>query len=130
MGGERQQRGMEANGIAVTLEHGALKIIVEENPSGPAKRGKGAGVPSQKAPHAGIQEESQVESPREAQHHHEGHQWTAGAPDLQMTEVRPLRRVPAHAECSFGRIASPRSRLSIHGGNLGIASCTTGCSGT
>src|SRR6202022_2091088 len=90
MRGEREQRRVEADRITLTFEHGAFKIVVQDDLWQPGPCREGTRVARQEAVHAGIEEEAQIDLPRPRQHHHEGHQRPARATDLQMAEVRPV----------------------------------------
>ena len=48
MGGKRQQRGVEADGIPLAFEHGAFEIVVEQHPRQTAPSPKGRLVAAQK----------------------------------------------------------------------------------
>ena len=87
---EREQGGMKADGVATALEHGALQIVVEGDARHRPSAREGADVAAQEVLHARIEEEVQVELARPRQHHHEGHQRTARAPDRQVPEVPPV----------------------------------------
>jgi hypothetical protein len=100
MCGECKQHRIEADRISCALQHGTLEVVIEQHPGHPAKSDKRLGMAAQEGRHLGIQEEAQEDAARIAQHHHEGHQRTPGAADLQVAEVSPLRRVSGHAECS------------------------------
>jgi hypothetical protein len=70
--GELQQRWMKADGVAVTFQHRALKIIVQQDSRDAAPCREGTDVAAQKVFHPGIQEEAQINRARIAQHHDEG----------------------------------------------------------
>ena len=61
--GEGQQFGIEADGVAHALEHGALKIVVEQDPSHSVPCAKGQHMAAQEAVHAGVQTEVQEDAP-------------------------------------------------------------------
>ena len=88
--GELQQRGMKANGIPLAFEHGALQIVVEQDPRQSVPRLEGADVPAQEVLHAGIEKEAQEDAPTPGQHHDEAHQRSPGAADLDVIEVGPV----------------------------------------
>ena len=81
---------MEADRIATPLQHGALEIVVEQDPRHPVPGRERADMAAQEALHAGVEEEAQKDLARVAQHHDERHQRTAGAADLQVAEMRPI----------------------------------------
>ena len=113
MGGKGEQRGMETDGIALAFEHGALQVVVEQNPGNATEGGKGPGVAGQEAGHARIQEEAQVNLARVGEHHHEGHQGPAGTPDDQVPEVCPVDLClfagqRAQPQVGFGHPARPQ----------------------
>ena len=89
MASEREQGGMEADRVATALEHRALQIVVEgdarHRPSARRRH-----VTAQEVLHARIEEEAQIDLARPRQHHDEGHQRTACAPDRQVPEVPPV----------------------------------------
>ena len=110
MGGELEQLGVEAHGVAHALEYGALEVVVEQDPCAPAIGDEGLGMAAQEAVHPGIEEEPQEDTPRVAQHHHEGHQRSACSADLQVTEMSPvnlggLTRKGAQPQEGLGRWA-------------------------
>ena len=88
--GKRQQLGREADGIALALQYGTLEVVVQQHPGQTTPALKGLAVGAQKALHARVQREAQEDAPRPRQHHDKGHQGTFGAPDLQVTKVRPV----------------------------------------
>jgi hypothetical protein len=59
MGGKGEQSGVEADGLAMTLKHSALQIVVEHDLRNPAPSVEGLDVAGQKRLHSGIQEEAQ-----------------------------------------------------------------------
>ena len=81
---------MEADGVAVALQHSAFEIIVEDDLRDPGPCLKGLDMAAQEVLHAGIEEEAQEDLARIAQHHDEGHQRTACAANHEMTEVCPV----------------------------------------
>ena len=54
--GEHRQRRVEADGVALAFEHGALEVDIEQHPGHAVE---GLDVPAQEAVHAGVQEEAQ-----------------------------------------------------------------------
>ena len=81
---------MEADGVALALQHNAFKIVVEDDPRNPGPCRKGLDMAAQEVLHAGIEEEAQEDVARIAQHHDEGHQRPACAADREMAEVCPV----------------------------------------
>ena len=88
--GEREQGRVEADRVAATLEHRALQIVVEGDARHRAPALEGADMAAQEVLHARIEEEAQIDLARPRQHHDEGHQRTARAPDRQVPEVPPV----------------------------------------
>jgi hypothetical protein len=110
VGGKAQQRGVEADGVAHALEHGALEVVVQQHARAAAEGGEGLGMAAQEAVHPRVEEEAQEDAPRVTQHHHEGHQRAARAADMQMAEVAPvdlrlLARQSAQPQERLGRRA-------------------------
>lgn len=91
MPGEMQQRRVESDRLALSLQDGALEIVIEENSrqAGPGR--EGGGMTAQEILHAGIEKEAQKDLSRPRQHHHESHQRPPGAADLEMAKVTPVR---------------------------------------
>src|SRR5208337_290011 len=87
---ERQERGVEPDGLPASLEDRTFEVVVEDHPRNPTERLERQGVAGEEGIHAGVEEEPQEEPARVTQHHHEGHQRPPGAPDLKMTEVAPV----------------------------------------
>ena len=87
---EFQQGGMETDRIALALEHGAFQIVVEQHPGQSLPRLERRLMPTQKIGHACIEEETQEDPAREAQHHHKGHQSTFGFADGDLPEMSPV----------------------------------------
>ena len=105
---EVEQRRVEADGITLTLQHGAFEIVVEQDPWTALPRDEGFDMSAQEAFQACIEEEAQEDPARVAQHHDEGHQRPAGVPNGEMTEVPPvnlplLAWKTAQAQIGFGR---------------------------
>jgi hypothetical protein len=69
VGGERQQRRVEADGVALAFEHGALEVVVEQHPGDAAEGLEGFYVSAQEAVHAGVHEEAQEYLARVAELH-------------------------------------------------------------
>ena len=90
MAAQFKQRGVEADGVARALEHGALQIVVERHPGHRAPGLEGRDVAAQEVLHARVQEEAQEDAPRPRQHHHEGHQRAARTADGEVAEVPPI----------------------------------------
>ena len=88
---ELEQCGMKADGVALALQNNTLKIVVENHSRRTSPHFEGLDMAAQKVLHACIEEEAQEDLARIAQHHDEGHQWTACAADLEMSEVGPVR---------------------------------------
>ena len=90
MGGQLQQGGVKADGIAATLKHGAFQIVVEHHPRQPAPSAEGALMAAQEIGHLRIEEEAQEDRPRVAQHHDKGHQGALCTADGEFAEVAPV----------------------------------------
>lgn len=90
MTGEREQRRIEADRIALTLEHGAAQIVVPQDPRQAGPCFKCTYVPGQEAIHTGIAVKTQPDLPGPRQHHHEGHQRPTRAIDLQVAKRGPV----------------------------------------
>lgn len=91
MGGKGEQRGVEADRLAMTLEHGAFEIVVQNglwNPAPPLER---LDMTGQKRLHPGIEEETQEDPPGLAEHDDEGHERPSCPADLHLAEVTPVR---------------------------------------
>src|SRR5262245_23526822 len=65
-------------------------IIVEQYPRQSAPAREGLDVAAQEVLEALAQEKAQKYLPGEAQHHNEGHQRTAGAPDREVAKMSPI----------------------------------------
>src|SRR4051794_18909248 len=61
--GEAQQGGIEADRSAVSLQHGALGIVVEQAPRPPVPSRECADVAAQEALHARVEEEAEKNLP-------------------------------------------------------------------
>jgi len=77
---EGEQCRVEADGIALTFQHGALEIVVEQDTRTSIEGLERRDMTTQEALHARIEEEAQEYLARPAQHHDESHQ-TADARD-------------------------------------------------
>ena len=55
---EREQRRVEANGVALALQHGTLQVVVQDDPAEAAERAERLDVATQEAVHAGVEEEA------------------------------------------------------------------------
>ena len=88
--GEFEQRGMEPDGIATAFEHDALHIVVEQDPRCAPQHGKRLDVASDEAGERGVEVEAHEGVARVAQHQDERHQGALGAPDGELSEVRPV----------------------------------------
>ena len=90
MCGELEQRRVEVDDIALTFQHGAAQIVIEEDTGASIPGLKRRGVTTQEVLQAGAEEEPQEDLARIAQHHNEGHQRTAGTDNGHMAEVSPI----------------------------------------
>src|SRR5262249_38068144 len=66
---------MEADGIALPFQHGALEIVVEQDTRASIEGLERRDMAAQEVLHARIEEEAQEYLARPTQHHDEGHQW-------------------------------------------------------
>ena len=64
MRGEVEQGRVEADRVAVPLEHGAAQVVVQNDPGDALPCGEGAEMAAQEVLHAGIEEEAQEDVPR------------------------------------------------------------------
>lgn len=90
MAREGQKCRMEPDGIALTLKHSALKVVVEQHPGQTIPGAERTGVAAQEVFHAGIKKEAQIDVARVGQHHDEGHQRAASLADFDVTKMRPV----------------------------------------
>lgn len=88
--GKAQQRGMEADRVAASFQHGAFQIVVEQHARHAVPGGERTDVAAQEVLHPGIEIEAQKDLARVAEHHDERHQRTARTADLQRTEMPPV----------------------------------------
>ena len=115
MAGQGQQRRVEADGVAHAFDHGALEVVVQQYPRHAAEGDEGQGVAAQEAVHAGVQEEAQEDHAAVTEHHHEAHERSPSAADLQVAEVAPvdlrlLSRQRAQAQVGLGRRSRAHGR--------------------
>ena len=115
MSGEIEQGGMKADGIAPPLEHGALQVVVEQDPRHAAPGIEGSGMTAQKVLHTRIEEEAQEDLARVAQHHDESHQRAPCTADGEVPEMPPIdlglfARQGAQAQIGFRLGARPVTR--------------------
>ena len=102
VGGELEQRRMEADGVAAPLEHRALEVVVEQDPRtrrrGERRRRRGRAGNSPCARRG----RSVGRSARDQrQHHHEAEQRPAGGPIVAACRSAPSRPGPARrAACA------------------------------
>ena len=104
VGGEREQRRMEADGVPAPLEHRALEVVVEQDPRTGLPGEEGRLVAAQEILHARVEEEAQEDLARPAQHHHEGHQRAQRGTDLAACRSAPSRP----GACSPGSVRRRR----------------------
>ena len=90
MRGEGDQGRVEADGVVAAFQHGALEIIIQENPGDSGPGFKGLDMTGQERLHSRVQEEAQEDPARGTQDHDESHQRPSGAADLEMPEVTPV----------------------------------------
>jgi hypothetical protein len=112
MRSEVEQSRVEADRVAVPLQHGAAQVVIENDPREAVPCGKRAEMAAQEILHAGVEEEAQKDVPREAEHQDKGHQGATEharegtrAANHQMAEVGPvaLRLLPGQrAQAQIG----------------------------
>ena len=90
MRGEVEQSRVEADRVAVPLQHGAAQIVVQNDPRDAVPCSEGAEMTAQKILHAGVEEKAQKYVPREAEHHDEGHQGATGSTNHYVTKMTPV----------------------------------------
>ena len=87
---ECQHYGVEANGLPLALEHGALEVVVQSDPGHGTPGFKGLDVAAQEVLHVRAQEEAQKDASGPGQDHHKGHEWSLGLALLDVTKVPPV----------------------------------------
>ena len=85
-----EQGRVEHNGVAFSLDAGALEVVVDDLPRHPAEERQSVHVSAQEAGTLHVVKELQPRHPRPAQRHHEGVQRAAGSSDVDMPEVPPV----------------------------------------
>ncbi len=90
VGGQIEQRGVKADGVADALGHRRAQIVVEQDSGHPTKRFEGTDVAAQEAGHLRTVEEAQEDLAGVAEHHHEAHQLAARTAHLHLAEVSPV----------------------------------------
>src|SRR5580704_8150203 len=90
----------------MSLEDGALQVVVEKDTRHAAEVGEGLHVAGHEEWHRRAWRKPQEQSARVAEHHHEGPQRTLGAADLELAEVRPvdLRLLARHGPQPLERL--------------------------
>lgn len=91
MGGKGEQSGIEADGIAMTLEDSAPQIVVEHDLRNPTPSLEGFDVTGQECLHPGIEKEAQEDPAGLAEHDDEGHERPSCPTDQHLPEVSPVR---------------------------------------
>ena len=81
---------MEADGVALALEHGALQVVVEDDPRRRAEEAEGLDVPPQEARHRRTHREVDKAEAAVREHHHEGEEIAHGASHGELAEMRPV----------------------------------------
>ena len=81
---------MKANRIALALQHGALEIVVEQNPRQAGPGLECADMAAQEVLHPCIERETQKDAARPGKNHDEGHQRPARAADVKVAEMGPV----------------------------------------
>ena len=87
---EREQRRVEANGVALALEDGALQVVVQDDLRGSAEVAEGLDMAAEKARHRRAHREVHEAVPAEGEHHDEGEEITLRTTDDDLTEVGPV----------------------------------------
>ena len=98
VGGEFEQGRIEADRVAVTFQHGAAQIVIQDDPGHALPRREGGEMAAQEIFRAGIEEEAQEDVARVTQDQYEGHERAARATDRDVPKMRPLCREPDYAE--------------------------------
>jgi hypothetical protein len=88
--GEVEEDGVEADGVALALEDGALEVVVEADPGDASEVLEGGLVASQEVLHAMGDVELDEEVPGPGQDHDEGDERSDGLSDLDGSEVGPV----------------------------------------
>ncbi len=105
---------MEGDRHAAAAHHGALEIVVEQDPRNPVEGLEGLHMTLQEAAHAGVVEEAQMHLAGVAQGHQKTHQTVRGTTDLHTPEVGPV-----HLGLLGGKKAQPHRRLRPLDGSQG-----------
>jgi hypothetical protein len=87
---EVEQSWVEADRVALPLQHGTAQIVVQNDSWDPLPCSEGAEMAAQEVLHAGVEEEAQKDLPREAEYHDECHQGAPRPTNHQMAEVSPV----------------------------------------
>src|ERR1700730_6337541 len=98
---------MKADGVALAFQHCTLEIVVEQDAWQAVPACEGTDVAAQEVLDRCIEEETQKDLPRVAEHHDEGHQWPRCTADRVLAEVSPidlalLAGQGGQAQISFG----------------------------
>ena len=132
MSGEVEEQGVEADGIAVPLQHDALQIVVPEFTGTPLPRLEGFDMAAQEVVHPAIEVEAQEEAPGVAEHHHEGHQRALCTPDRHLAEVAPVDLglfAGKGGKAQIGLGHGPGTLGRDHGAEVALASPVAACDG-
>ena len=81
---------MEADRIALSLQHGTLKIVIQEHPRHGIEPSKRLDMTADEVVNRGAQIEAQEQMARVGKHHHERHQGTHGAAHSELAEMSPV----------------------------------------
>lgn len=106
VGRQLEEHGVEANRVTAALEDGALEIVVEQHAGHAAEGGERVDVATEEEGHRRARDEAQEDAARVAEHHHERPEGALSAPDLQLSEVRPV-----DLRLLAGQRAQPLERL-------------------
>ena len=89
--GEGDQGGIEPDGVgAAPLKHGALQIVVQQNPWTSAPSFERLHMAGEERIHARVQEKAKKDPARKAQDRDERHQRAARPADLEMSKMTPV----------------------------------------
>ena len=109
---EREQLGVEAHGVAVTLEHDDLGIVEEPLPGGAAEVAARAHERAPQRGRAEVEHELGPHRARVGQHHDEDPELARGVLDAQLADVAPVdlglladERLDAQEDLALGRRA-------------------------
>ena len=105
-----QQRGVEADRVTASFQHGAFQVVIEQDPRHAVPGCERANVAAQEILHPGVEVEAEKDLARVAEHHDERHQRTVRTAYLQVVKVAPVHLClftwqAAQAQIRLGRAA-------------------------